>query len=190
MVSDRETPDRPLQNHPGARGLYASGTLMRTLGQRNQAEPEHARHLCLELGGSPEPQAPDRREPRPDPWLPPGLRRQPRPGRKKTRLEPPKLGVLWRCPLGAALPATPPPRTRSRTGHDTRRQTPLRPPGARGLPGHASAPQAGLLRHQESFRRRLGQAGSSRQSLTRSVLEQSSRTTSRASLAPRHHLGP
>ena len=70
----------------GARGLYPLGTLTRALGQRDQAEPKHALCLCSGLGGSPEPQAPDRRKLGPDTWLPPGLRRKPRPENEKVPL--------------------------------------------------------------------------------------------------------
>jgi hypothetical protein len=53
------------------------------------------------------------------------------------------------------------------------------------------APRASLLRHQAVSRRHTwGTLSVSEQSLTLSVSEQSSRTTPRASSAPRHRHGP
>jgi hypothetical protein len=60
---------------------------VRTLMPRNPTELEHASHHFSGLEGSTELQAPDRRKPEPDPWLPPGLRCQPGLGHEKVRPE-------------------------------------------------------------------------------------------------------
>jgi hypothetical protein len=49
-------------------------------------------------------------------------------------------GALRRCPASTALSTTPP--TRSCTRRDVRKQTPSRPPGARGTPGPHVSPSS------------------------------------------------
>jgi hypothetical protein len=81
--------------------------------------------------------------------------------------------------------------TGSRTGPDKRRQTPSRPQGARGLLGLHVSPSSRPPSPPRSLQKaHLGEASPSRHSLTLSMLEQSSRTTPKASSAPQHHHGP
>jgi hypothetical protein len=95
-----------------------------------------------------------------------------------------------RCrPASAALSTTPP--TRSCMGRDTRRHTPLWPPGARRLPRPHVSPSTRPPSPPRSLQKaHLGEASPSRHSLTCRVSEQSSRTMPRASSAPRHRHSP
>jgi hypothetical protein len=110
----RSPPDRPLQDRPRARGLYPSGTLVRTLWRRSLAEP----NSTTTSAWPPSPKAPDLRPavgscPANDASQGPGAKRQ-APSYRGS-------GAPRRCPLGTALPATF--STRTRTGRDTRRQS-------------------------------------------------------------------
>jgi hypothetical protein len=58
-VLTEETPHRPLRDRPRARGLYPSGTLVRTFRRRNLTKPVHGAVPAQELKGSPKPQASD-----------------------------------------------------------------------------------------------------------------------------------
>jgi hypothetical protein len=110
-------------------------------------------------------------------------------GARKHALSRRGSGAPRRCSASMALSTAPP--TRSRTGCDTRRQTPPWPLGARGLLGPHVSPSTRPPSPPRSLQKaHLGEAGPSRHSLTRRVLEQSSRTMPRASLAPRHRHGP
>jgi hypothetical protein len=46
-------PDQPLQDRPGARGLYPSGTLTRTLRLRNLPEPKQTKASAQGSGARP-----------------------------------------------------------------------------------------------------------------------------------------
>ena len=110
------------QDRPGARGLYPSGTLMRTLRSRGRAEPEQACRLCLTLRGSPEPKAPNRRGLEPILGLSPALGASQGPGARRHTPSHRGSRAPQRCPVSAALSTTP--LTGSRMVHDTRGQNP------------------------------------------------------------------
>jgi hypothetical protein len=76
----KRPPYRLLQDRPGAQGLYPSGTLTRTIRPRNLAKPKHAKASAQGSGARPSLRLPIYDTPKPNPWLLPGLRRQPRPG--------------------------------------------------------------------------------------------------------------
>ena len=115
-----------------ARGLHPSGALACTLRLRHWAEPEHARRLCLGLGGSPAPRLLN--EGSMDPILSsfPAFGSSKGLGSRQTP-EPPRLRAPQHCPAGAALSIAP--QKGSRTGRDARSQTPPLASGAPGLPG-------------------------------------------------------
>jgi len=98
-------------------------------------------------------------------------------------------GAPRRCPTGVALSTTPP--TGSRMGRDARRQTPPLASRDRGLLGPPVRPSSRQPSPPRSLQKvHLREVGPSQHSLTLSVLEQSSRTTPRASSGPRYHHGP
>jgi hypothetical protein len=129
----KKTPDRPLQDRLGARGLCPSGTLARTLWLRDPAELDST---TASAWGSGLPRALGFRSTSPpgpalgscsanDVSQGPGTRRQV-PGYRCP-------GTSWRCSRGVPLPDAPP--TGSHPGRDTRRQSFPRPSGAFG-PAH------------------------------------------------------
>jgi hypothetical protein len=80
----KDTPSQPLQDRPGAQGLYPSGMLARTLRRRNLIEPKHIASPAQGSRAHPSLRFSTDNTPMLDPWLLPGLRCQPRTGHKKT----------------------------------------------------------------------------------------------------------
>jgi hypothetical protein len=136
-----------------------------------------------------EPWAFNHQKPRPDPWLPLGLRHHPRPGHEKVRPKTPRLRGSLVLPVGTVLSTTS--SIGSCMGCDATRQTPQRPLGARGLPSPHISPSSRPPSSPGSLQKvHLGEASPSQHSLTLSVSEQSSWMMPRASLAPQHRHGP
>jgi hypothetical protein len=114
MVPERRRPpDRPLQDCPGAQGLYPLGTLARTLWRRNPAEPDYIATSAWVSGDRTSPKAPNLRQhsgptlgsrPADDANQGPSARRR-FPSYRG-------LGAPQHCPLGMALLATFPTRSR------------------------------------------------------------------------------
>ena len=145
-------PDRPLQDRPGARGLYPLGMLARTLRPRNLAKLELAAASAQGSGAHQSLRLPMNGKPEPDPWFLPGLRCQPRPGTRRHAPSCRGSGAPQHCPLGMALSATF--LTRSRTERDTRRQSfPTASRGSEDPWARALAPEVDLLHRQEDSRR-------------------------------------
>jgi hypothetical protein len=90
MVPDRRDPLTDLSKI--VRGLYPSGTLTRTLQPRNLAKPRHGAAPSQGSGACPGFRLPIDDTPELRPWILPGLRCQPRPGRKKISPEPSGIG--------------------------------------------------------------------------------------------------
>jgi hypothetical protein len=175
MVPERwRPPDRPLQDCPGARELYPSGTLARALWEETWPSltpprpPLGARGLAQALrlliydDTSARPLAP----------APPTM-----PAKAQAQEDIPRAAEARGLPgallLGTTLPTTFP--TRSRTRHDTRRQS--FPAAFRGLeaPGPARQPleltSFTAKKTLEGPPGALGKVGLSRHSMTRRVSE-------------------
>jgi hypothetical protein len=88
----RWPPDRPLQDHPGDRGLCPSGMLTCTLWQRDLAEPDLAAASAYCSGAFSSLRLPIYGTSEPGPWLLPGSRCQLWPGHMKTSPKIPMLG--------------------------------------------------------------------------------------------------
>jgi hypothetical protein len=88
----KRTPGQSLQDCLGAQGLYPSGKLVCTLTPSYLPKPKHTKASAQGSGARPGLRLLINGKPEPDPWLLPGLRCQPRPGHKKTRPEPSRLG--------------------------------------------------------------------------------------------------
>jgi hypothetical protein len=100
----KKTPDRPLQDCPGARGLYPSGKLTRTLWRRNPTEPDYDATSAWGSGACPSPQAPDLQQHSGPPLGScPASDAGQGPDAKKTPLKLPRLGGSPALPLGHGI---------------------------------------------------------------------------------------